>query len=77
MDVRYLQERLGGLKNVGGGLGNTVETVVQERPVPRKSLRERMTFTSAAGAAAGGAADASEAASQSSTVNGEGEGEKM
>ena len=42
-DVRFLQERLGGLPNVGSGLGSTVETVVQERMVPRKSLRDRMS----------------------------------
>lgn len=53
-DVRFLQERLGGLPNVGSGLGSTVETVVQERMVPRKSLRDRMSGATVATVANGG-----------------------
>ncbi|KZV81546.1 Vps54-domain-containing protein [Exidia glandulosa HHB12029] len=79
VDVRYLQERLGGLKNVAGGLGNTVETVVQERPVPRKSLRERMSGVSSTPASvavdAGGGAEAS--GEDGGAVNGDGEGGGM
>ncbi|KAH7103996.1 Vps54-domain-containing protein [Auriculariales sp. MPI-PUGE-AT-0066] len=49
VDVRFLQERLGGLPNVGSGIGTTVETVVQERPVPRRTLRERMALSTGPG----------------------------
>jgi len=45
-DVRFLHERLSGLKNVGG-ISGMLETVVQEKSIPRRSLAERMTsFTS-------------------------------
>ncbi|EJD44172.1 Vps54-domain-containing protein [Auricularia subglabra TFB-10046 SS5] len=85
VDARYLQDRLGSLKSVGAGIGTTVETVVQERPVPRRSLKDRMSgfVPAAAGGtvASGGASGATEPGSEGGASgshngvnNGEGHG---